>query len=373
MKEKVDVKNVNSIIGLSKRILKILYFLLIIVAIYSVTLIVKEWHILSFFKVILSILAPLFIGILIAWLFDPFVTWLGKKGMRRSIGATVTYVLFLGVLILIVTSIIPILYQQSTDFVKMIPNMASESKESINNALSGIRNIGGINIDQVKDSIFNHIEKLISSFSNNLPGMAIVTIKSVFSGAGILIVGLVIGFYLLLSFDNIDNILTFLPGRSEKFARELIHEINISLRGYVIGAICDATLIFVVTSIVFSFIGLRGSLLFGLFCGITNIIPYAGPYIGGVPAVIVGFSMSPTIGILTLSSIFIIQFIEGNFLQSLILSKTTKLHPVTIIIGLLVFGHFWGVIGMVISTPVIATVKTIVKFINERYSILDFN
>ena len=120
-------------------------------------------------------------------------------------------------------------------------------------------------------------------------------------------------------------------------------------------------------------VGLKAPLLFGLFCGLTNIIPYAGPYIGGAPAVVVAFSQGTPIGLLTLFSIILIQFIEGNFLQSLILSKTTKLHPVTIIMGLLIFGHFWGIIGMAVATPVIAALKTLLLFLDDRYDILKFN
>ena len=109
-----------------------------------------------------------------------------------------------------------------------------------------------------------------------------------------------------------------------------------------------------------------------MFCGITNIIPYIGPYIGGIPAVIVGLSQSPLIGILTLIINVVIQFLEGNFLKPIIMSKSTKLHPVTIMVGLLVFGHFWGIIGMVISTPIISASKTIFKHFNEKYDIISF-
>lgn len=371
--KKVNIRNLNSVILLSKKILKILYFLLLVVAIYAVTLIVKEWNVVRFVLSILKILLPLFIGIVLAWLFDPFVKWLQDKGMRRGLGATVVYVVFLGVIILILTSIVPIVYEQGSDFIKMVPEVVNNSKDYISDLFDKFDSVNSLNIAKIKMNAFNHVENFVTAFTEDLPSMAINTFMSFISGTGTIIVGLVIGFYLLLSFENVDNILTFLPRKTEKFTRELTHEINNSLRGYVIGAIFDSTLIFVITSIAFAIVGLKAPLLFGLFCGITNVIPYAGPYIGGAPAVLVGFSMSPTVGFLTLASIFVIQFIEGNFLQSLILSKTTKLHPVTIIIGLLVFGHLWGIIGMVVSTPIIATLKTIFKFLDEKYDILKFD
>ena len=76
------------------------------------------------------------------------------------------------------------------------------------------------------------------------------------------------------------------------------------------------------------------------------------------------------LGILTLVVIIVVQFLEGNFLQPLIMSKTVKLHPVTVILGLLVFGHFWGILGMIISTPLIASVKAIINFFDDKYDFL---
>ena len=177
-------------------------------------------------------------------------------------------------------------------------------------------------------------------------------------------------FFFLIGFDNAGELLiTLLPKKFQKDARELGNEMNNSLRKFVNGAILDSIFVFIITSIAFGIVGLKAPLLFGLFCAITNVIPYAGPYIGGIPAVIVGFSQSILIGILTLISIVVIQFLEGNFLQPVIMSKTTKLHPVTIMVGLLIFGHFFGIIGMLISTPVIAVCKSVLMFFLEKFEV----
>ena len=105
-------------------------------------------------------------------------------------------------------------------------------------------------------------------------------------------------------------------------------------------------LVFITQSIGLTIAGLEAPILFALFCAVTDIIPYFGPYIGGIPAVLVGFSMSPMTGICVLVAIIIAQFLESNFLQPLVMGKTMKLHPVTIMIGLLIFGHFFGILGM---------------------------
>ena len=184
---------------------------------------------------------------------------------------------------------------------------------------------------------------------------------------------MIIGFYLLVGFDNANELMiTWLPKRMQNDARDLLNEVNTSFRRFIKGAFYDCSLVFVVTSIGFMLVGLKGALLFGLFCGITNVIPYAGPYIGGIPAVIVGFSQGPLTGLLTLLVIFVVQFLEGNLLQPVIMSKTTKLHPVTIMVGLLIFGHFFGIVGMVLSTPIIAAIKIIIIYFIEKYELLNY-
>ncbi len=295
---------------------------------------------------------------------------LQKKGIKRSLGTTIVYIVFIGLLALLVGSILPILKDQINDFIQTLPSIFESVKDWVTDILAKLSRIDGFNADAVKTNIFAKMEEFSTSLTTTLPDTAVKTIKVFVSGMGTFLIGLIIGFYLLMGFDNAGELLvTLLPKKYQKDAKELGDEVNNSLRKFINGAIIDAFFVFVITSIAFVLVGLRAPLLFGLFCGITNVIPYAGPYIGGIPAVIVGFAKSPITGILTLISIVVIQFLEGNFMQPVIMSKTTKLHPVTIICGLLIFGHFFGIIGMVISTPLIAVLKSITVFIMNKIDI----
>ena len=130
-------------------------------------------------------------------------------------------------------------------------------------------------------------------------------------------------------------------------------------------------LVFITQSIGLTLAGLQAPLIFALFCALTDIIPYIGPYIGAIPAVIVGFTISPLTGIFCVVSIVIVQILENNFYQPLIMGHTMKLHPVTIMLGLLIFQHFFGIIGMVVATPVIAAGKVIFTYINEKLNIVE--
>ena len=369
-KNDLDYEQLNKTITLVSKILKIAYALIIIVAIFILIRLFKELNLKNIIIVVLKTLLPLFIGLFIAWLFAPTVKKLNKKGLSRGLATLTVYFVFVGALVLILYLMIPVLRDQINDFIQTLPSIFDSIKNWLADLFSKLSHIDGFNATEIKTNVFEKIENYGTKLTTLIPEMTVKVVRTFISGLGTFIVGLIIGFYLLLGFDNAGELLiTLLPKKYQKDSRELGNEIENSLRRFVNGAMIDAFFVFIITSIAFMLVGLRAPLLFGLFCGITNVIPYAGPYIGGAPAVIVGFSKGPVTGILTLLSIFIIQFLEGNFLQPVIMSKTTKLHPVTIIVGLLIFGHFFGIVGMVISTPLIAVLKSVTMFFLEKLDI----
>ncbi len=369
----IDYKKVNEVVALTNKILKVLYVMLFIGVLYIGLILLKETKIINFLLTALSIVSPLFIGLIIMWLFNPFIEWLKRKGIKRFWGAIITYIFLIGALALIVGAIIPLLSEQIYDFAASLPQVFSTIEKWITNLYDNLDTIKGLDAEQMKLDLFTNIQQIGTNLTTSLPEILVNIVKGIFSGIGVLLVGLIIGFYLLMSFDGTDAIISFLPKKIQKTTLELIQEIDSSLRGFVEGALLDSTFVFIISTIGLWLVGLKAPILFGLFCGVTNVIPYAGPYIGGAPAIIVGFSMSPEIGILSFVVVFIIQLLEGNFIQPVIMSKTTKLHPVTSMLGLLLFGYFWGIIGMVIATPLIASVKTIFIFYDNKYHILKFN
>lgn len=365
---KLNYKKLNDVIKTSSNVLKVIYILAVFVCVYIGLIVCKELKVGKIIMDIFSILSPLFIGLVIAWLFNPLVNFMEKKGIKRIFGVLIIYIILIGTIILIVGSILPILYDQILSFVESVPSLFRDIESVFNNILEKFKEIDGISVDNIKSTIMTQIENFSNDLTSGISTGIVSLIKGLVSGVTTLAVGLVIGFFFLLSFKDVGDTLTvFIPKKHRSDLTKLFTTINGSLRNYVVGLALDASVVFIICSIAFSLIGLKAPLLFALFCAITNVIPYVGPYIGAVPALIVGFSMSPTIGFLTLVAIMVIQFFEGNFLQEMIMSKTTKLHPVTIISGLLIFGHFWGIIGMVVSTPLLAVVKQVYKYLDEKY------
>lgn len=373
MKKDIDKENLNEVISISKNILKIFYVLLIVVGAYILLKIIKELKIIDIVLRILKILSPLFIGIVVAWLLNPLIKWMGTKKIRRGLATTFSYLILITLMLLLVKTIIPLIYNQTIELVENFPNIFSALKDWAQNLLNNFSS-EAINIESIEKNLLLKLDDFSSSLSTSLPTLIINILTTTISSIGTFLIGLVIGFFLLLSCDNLGNtLLDFIPKKFTNSTKEICKNINHSLRNYVNGALLDAFIVFAISTLAFALIGLKAPLLFGLFCGLMNVIPYAGPYIGGAPAVIVGFSQGLGVGIAVLIAIIIIQAIEGNVLQTLIISKTTKLNPVTIIIGLLIFGHFFGIIGMLLSTPIIGVLKVIIKYFDDKYDILNFN
>lgn len=367
-KKKFDIRKLNEVLRLSGKILKIVYILIIIVALYAATLVIKEWEIFGFLVVLLKVLAPFFIGIVIAWLLEPVIKYLHEKKINRILGTLLVYVILLSIIYLVFNTMIPLLLEQINEFIQTLPTILDDILKWFNNIFKGLKSTDYINFESIKAESIDSIQEVVGNITTKLPTMFVNMIKSIFAAFGVFILGLMIGLYLLFDFDNAGKLIfSVVPKKYRNDLRGLFIEINTSLFGFVKGTLITSTLVFVLSSIVFSIVGLKAPLLFGLICGVTNIIPYVGPYLGAIPAVIVAFSQSTSIGLFVSITLMVIQTIEGNFINPLVMSKTMKLHPVTILISLLIFEHFFGIIGMIVATPVVAAIKVIVSFFNKKY------
>lgn len=366
--KELDLTSLNEIIQIGKRFIKIAYFIGLVAVILLATYLLKEWKILEFIGEFLVVISPIFIGFVIAWLFDPVVDKLESKKIPRILSTIIVYLLFLGGLFLIVYAFVPTLISQIKDFIDTIPSILTELKDLTNNLFSTLGGTG----DSLKEQVYGTIENIGVSLTKNLPDTIFNIGKSLVSGGMTFILGLMIGFYMLFDFNKIGNFIEdSLPKRWKPSYKDLSDRLNTSLRSYLQGLFLIMLLVFITQSIGLTLAGLEAPLIFALFCALTDVIPYFGPYIGAIPAIIVGFTISPITGIFCIVSILVVQTLENNFYQPLIMGHTMKLHPVTIMIGLLIFQHFFGIIGMIIATPVIACLKVIFKFIDEKFEVID--
>ncbi|MBR2827772.1 MAG: AI-2E family transporter [Bacilli bacterium] len=370
--KEIDITSLNQILKVSKRIINIGFLMAIVALILLGTYLIKEWKLLKILKDLLIIISPIFIGFLIAWFFDPWVSWLEKKKIPRIIGCIFVYLCIIGFIFLICYLFIPTLISQIKDFVKAAPDIFDEITNFVVDFIKKFDTGKLINIRNLKRDVTKYISDLGIQISGDLPQYLISIGKSIINGGISFVLGLMIGFYLLFDFNKANKAIeSLLPKEWKKGYGELTQEINTSLRSYIQGVLIIMMLVFITQTIGLTIAGMTSPIIFALFCAVTDVIPYFGPYIGGIPAIIVGFTISPVTGICVLISILIVQLLENNFYQPLIMGHTMKLHPVTIMAGLLIFQHFFGIIGMVIATPVIACFKVLLKFANKNLNLIE--
>ncbi len=363
----VDITSLNHILKTGKKLINIGYFMAIIAVILLCTYLLKEWKILKYIGEFIKVISPIFIGFIIAWFFDPLVTWMQKKKIPRIVGCILVYLLMLGLLALIIYLLVPTLISQVKDFVSTAPSIFNEITEFIVGIIKRFDLNGMINIKTVKTTITTTVTEYGVKLGSEMPQYLFNFGKSIVGFGVSFILGLMIGFYLLFDFERANKALyKLIPVSWKSGYKELTHRINTSLRSYVQGVLIVMTLVFITQSIGLTIAGMKAPILFALFCAVTDVIPYFGPYIGAIPAVIVGFTISPITGICVIISILVVQLLENNFYQPLIMGHTMKLHPVTIMVGLLVFEHFFGIIGMIIATPCIACIKVVLLFVLEQ-------
>ena len=366
---KINYDDVNEMASTGKKILKILYILLIVVGIYALTLINKEWKIFQFIWNFIKVISPIFIGIIIAYLLNPLITRMtAKKKLNRLAATIIIFVLFILGVYLLLHYLIPLVIKEVNELIKYLPTVFDAVNVFINNILTKL-NMSELNEANTLN-INNILNNLLNTYTTNMPTKLLALATSFVSKTGTVLLSLIIGFYLCLDFDRASEFLyIFIPKKHRQSTHTLFKDISEQIFSFVKGTGLIAILVFAVSAICFGISGLKAAIFFALWNAITNIIPYVGPYIGGIPIIAVAFATDFRLGIIITIVVIAIQLIESYILHPIVMSKTMKLHPVTIILGLLIFGHFFGIIGMVIATPLTAIIKTIWLFINDKFKI----
>ena len=368
-KDKINYEDVNEITSIGKKILKILYILLIVLGIYALTLINKEWRIFQFIWNFIKVISPLFIGIAIAYLLNPLITRMtAKKKLNRLAATIIIFVAFILVVYLLLQYLIPLVIKEVNELIKYLPTVF----DSINVFINGL--LTKLNMNELSEAnnlnMNNILNGILNSYTNDMPTKLLALATSFVSKTGVVLLSLIIGFYLCLDFDRASEFLyIFIPKKHRSSTHALFKDISEQIFSFVKGTGLIAILVFAVSAICFGVSGLKAAIFFALWNAITNIIPYVGPYIGGIPIIAVAFATDYRLGIIITIVVIAIQLIESYILHPIVMSKTMKLHPVTIILGLLIFGHFFGIIGMVIATPLTAIIKTIWLFVDDKFKL----
>ncbi|MBC1512619.1 AI-2E family transporter [Listeria booriae] len=310
------------------------------------------------------IVSTLFLPILISgflfYMFNPLVLFLEKRKVPRLVSVLSIFVIFIGAVVLAVVQLGPILADQVASLVSAAPKYWDQFQHWWDGLVqnSNIKNIDiKAEMEKLNISIPKLLDTVISSLSGSL-GMIFGFIS------GFVMILVTVPFILFYMFKDghkfLDSSEKFFPAGIRKEAREMIQAMNKTISTYISSQAIDCLFVGIFTMIGYFIIGEPYALLFGLIAGVTNIIPYLGPFIGAAPAVIVALFDSPLQAILVIVVVTIVQQIDSNLLSPYIMGKSLSIHPLTIIIILIVAGNLAGIFGMILGVPTYAVVKTLI-------------
>lgn len=367
--KKLDTKTLNELIKTGSILLKIMLTMFILSIFVLVIYLLDKTNVLITIGRVLGILSPLFIGLLIAWLLEPGIRYFTKNKVSRKLATVVVYLIFIFLLILVIALIIPEFISQVNELIIKVPDFLKSVNTFINDAF---KNTGDVDLSGIKRNLIETINNYVNNFaSRNLTGI-VEKLGSSIKVISNFLLGLLIAFYLSLDFSKVSKYITIVvPNRFHEDLLKIKKPLNEMLRNYVNGTLLSCLFVMILSLIGFLISGVSSPLLFAIFCAITNLIPYFGPYIGGIPVVAVGFAMNPYVGFGCLITVLIVQILEGNILNPLIVGKAVSLHPITLMLSLLVFEYFFGILGMVIAVPIVATLKIIYLFFEDKYHFIN--
>lgn len=311
----------------------------------------------------------LFAGFLF-YLMNPLINLLEKLKIKRQWGILIAFILLFGVIIIAMSALIPSLTDQITNIISNFPQFASDLQKGIQKFLASdwakqyhlSDAVTQLNIEPK-----TILKNVTTYFSHN-----VLSLGSVISSIGGIAVSAftvpVILFYLLKDSQRlVPNIQRFFPERYRDEVAELLHQMNQTISTYFSGQFLDMLFVGTLTFIGYLIIQMPYALLLGVFAGIMNIVPYLGPWLGVLPAIIVALTISAPKAIAVAIVVIVVQQIDSNLLYPNVIGKTLQIHPLTIIVLLLVAGNMFGFVGIVLAIPGYAVAKTIIKYLMSFY------
>lgn len=304
-------------------------------------------------KVIFTLLIPFSVAAFITYLLHPIVEALHSRGLHRGVSILIIYILFFGGAGFAFYKGVPALIHQLRDLAENAPFFAEQYKQMVNNIMDKTSTWPAGIHERIEDGI-NRIEQWLDSFLASTMTFLMDIINSIVTIAVIPF----IAFYMLKDFDVMKKAAWYItPRQWRQPGTRFLHDVDHSLGSYIRGQLLVCLVIGVLSSLFFWIAGIKYSLLLGAIVGITNVIPYFGPIIGAIPAVIIAATMSVKMVLISLAIVFSLQFLEGNILSPLIVGKSLHMHPLMIMFALLAGGEIGGILGLILAVPVLVILR----------------
>lgn len=317
-----------------------------------------------------EILIMFALAILLALIFAPFVSLLEGRGSNRLSSTLIVFAVFGFVTYLSLSVIIPKLIYQMNQLVGLLQGFSLAEE---------IHSVETVMLHYLPffepGSISARIESFITSLLMNAAEGITSLLSSVVSVIAVLVIVPFITFFLLKDHRKIlQGVLQALPNKYFEMSYYILKKVTLRLGLFVRAWIFDATFVGVMIGFGFYFVGIPNALPLGVIAGLGHLIPYFGPVIGGVPAIIVSIVQYGDLSQVPLI-VFIVLLtytLDNGFVQPYVFGKSVDMHPIAIILLIISGGILFGLIGMLLAVPVATVVKTFAKeifFAKKNYKI----
>ncbi len=329
---------------------------------------------------IVSLLSPFIIAFVIAYLLHPVVCWIEiyvmgssrlsrinkKDKLKRTLSVLLTYILVVSLLALFIYSTYAMIGGQITKNVNIESMIGTITEyattyEEIFIRVSEQLDRSGLSEDlklQLKGFVENS-----KSFLGNAVNEIFLFTKRLGGNLLNILLGLIISFYMLKDMDYFrklyhDTTSFMFKKNTTKKLTGFMGDVNMVVSSFIRGQLLDGIIVGILSSIGLALIGLDFPVLIGMTAGIANIIPYFGPIIGSVPAVIVGLlSGNPLKALFAVLVLMGVQQLDGAVIAPKVVGESVGLHPVFVILSIIVGGAYFGLLGMLLAVPTAGIIK----------------
>ena len=297
----------------------------------------------------------LFLSVILAASFEPWVNWLQKHKVPRTLSVLTIYIVLLAFLALIVITMVPPIAEQIGQLAKSLPVFYERL------ALEFSPN--GIGVDQ-QTALYETLQTMSSNLGQTTKSV-FSTLTGVFGGLVSFFAILVIVFYITVEKNILRKFFfLFTPDHKKSYVSELIDEIKKKMGMWLRGQLALSLIVGILTYIGLTILGVKYALVLALIAGLFEIVPFVGPWLSAIPAVIIGFSDSLTKVVLILALYLIIQQAENH----LIVQKAVGLNPIIVIISILIGAKLFGMMGALIAVPIAAVIDVYLAHVFPHYS-----
>lgn len=368
---------------LSRRYLTISFyaFLVVIVSALCILAVTNYTTVLNIIKNLLSILTPFIWGGCLAYILNPvlktcerilnaiFKDRLSRRA-RRTIGMLLTYIFAIALLAVLLQIILPQIIDSIKNLIPQITAWINTLPVILNDLATRYQlDINQLTQTQTITMIWNNIQTTITGFISDLttliPQLFQLTTSLVGSLLNVLI-GIILSVYLLASkelfYAHAKKLgYALFPKRVMDKLLEITHTSNNIFTGFIVGKIVDSTIIGVLCFIVMALFNWPYAMLISVIVGVTNVIPYFGPFIGAIPSILLLLIIDPRTAVMFGIFILILQQLDGNIIGPKILGDSTGLSAFWVVFSITLFSAIMGPIGMLIGVPTFAIIYSLIR------------